>query len=226
MKRKRNDIIIYFFLLTVLSSCKEIKSKDTNNQYITKVDTLFYKNGKIWTLTPRLENWQRNGRSYRFYENGKIEYKIDYFRDKKVNEEIWYFNNGKLNFYTKRNKKEIPFFIIQFDSLGNLKNKLGSIINTEYDIKGGNETLKINNKKILRFQYANPEFYNFNLDSIILDRNYKLKIKPTYNNKNQIYFDYIPKDYGPQKIILYSSLKNKKGKTIISDVFEKDLYVK
>jgi hypothetical protein len=218
MKRKRNNYFIVFIsiLSLVFHSCNNKENKEAQSMFSESItDTTFYPNGKVWALTPRLENGQRHGIKRRYFENGKLELKQTYFKDKLVGSEYWYHQNGKLAYYGVRDKEDSLFYFLLLDSLGNITEKLGATIHTEYKIEGGNDTLQLNKRYFMRFLYADPKIYKFNLDSVILETGKSKRHFKNYyfeEEKGEIIFEFKAKTKGNQKLTLYSSLKDKKGK--------------
>lgn len=218
MKRKRNNYFIVFIsiLSLVFHSCNNKENKEAQSMFSESItDTTFYPNGKVWALTPRLENGQRHGIKRRYFENGKLELKQTYFKDKLVGSEYWYHQNGKLAYYGVRDKEDSLFYFLLLDSLGNITEKLGATIHTEYEIEGGNDTLQLNKRYFMRFLYADPKIYKFNLDSVILETGKSKRHFKNYyfeEEKGEIIFEFKAKTKGNQKLTLYSSLKDKKGK--------------
>jgi hypothetical protein len=218
MKKKRSNYFIVFisFLSLVFYSCNNIENKKTDSIFSESItDTTFYSSGKIKVLTQRKENGQMHGFRKRYFENGNIEYARTYFKDKMVGSQFWYHKNGSLALYSEQNNEDSVFFFLQLDSLGRVFEKIGTIINTCYEIEGGNDTLQLNKTYLMRFLYANPKIYTFNLDSVIhITDKSKRHFKNYYfeKEKGEIIFEFKPKQKGNQKLTLYSSLKNKKGK--------------
>lgn len=228
MKRKNNYLIVYISIISlVFYSCNNIENKRKGANTI--IDTTFFSNGKIWALTTRLENGQRHGIALKYFENGKLESKQTYLKDKLVGSEYWYHKNGKLAYYGVRDTDDSLFFFLLLDSLGNITEKIGAEINSEYEIEGGKDTLHINKMYLMRFLYANPMIYKFYLDSVILEMN---KSKSYFKNyyldkkKGAIVFEFKPKQRGNQKLTLYSSLKNKKGILKFNNILEISMYIK
>lgn len=228
MKRKNNYFIVFISIMTfVFYSCNNIENKRKGANTIT--DTTFFSNGKIWALDTRLENGQRHGIALKYFENGKLESKQIFHKDKLIGSEYWYHKNGKLAYYGVRDTDDSLFFFLLLDSLGNITEKIGAEINPEYEIEGGNDTLQLNKTYFMRFLYANPKIYKFYLDSVILEIN---KSKSYFKNyyldkkKGAIVFEFKPKQRGNQKLTLYSSLKNKKGNLKFDNILEINLFIK
>lgn len=234
MKKKRNNYFIVFisFLSLVFHSCNntENENKVTESIFSKSItDTTFYPNGKIWALTPRLENGQRHGVKRRYFENGKLELKQTYFKDKLVGSEYWYHQNGNLAYYGVRDSEDSAFFLLKLDTLGRITKKIGATINTEYEIEGGNDTLQLNKTYFMRFLYADPKIYTFNLDSVILETDKSKRHFKNYyfdEEKGAIIFEFKPKQRGNQKLTLYSSLKDKKGNMKYGNFLDIMLFVK
>lgn len=235
MKKRSNYYIVFSLFLVLLNlvlvfySCNNIENKKTDVKfYNSVVDTTFYPSGNIWSLTPRLENGQRHGLKRRYFENGNLEFKQTYYEDKQIGSEYWYFEDGNLAFYSVRNSEDSVFFFLQLDSLGHTIEKAGAIISPKYEIDGDSDTLQLNKTYRIRFLYADPKIYTFNLDSVILSvdkskkqfKNYSIK-----KEKGEIIFEFKPQQKGSQKLILYSSLNNNKGVRFCNDL-DIPLYIK
>ncbi|WP_043023704.1 hypothetical protein [Fluviicola taffensis] len=232
MKRSKNNCLIVFIsiLSFVLHSCSNTENENSNSMVSESVmDTTFYSSGKIMVLTQLKANGQKHGFKRRYFENGNIEYSRTYFKDKLVGSDYWYYKSGGLNMYSVRNIEDSVFFFLYLDSLGNVTEKIGALINKEYEIEGGNDTLQLNKTYLLRFLYADPKIYKFNLDSVILETNKSKRHFKNYyfeKEKAEIIFEFKPKQRCKQKLTLYSSLKDKKGNIKYSNSLDIMLYVK
>jgi hypothetical protein len=214
----------------MFDSCNNGENRKTDSMFSEFVtEKTFYPSGKIKELTQRKENGQMHGFRKRYFENGNIEFEQTYFKDKIVGSQYWYHKNGALTFYSVKDNEDSVFFFLRLDSSGRVIEKMGTIMNSEYEIEGGKDALQLNKTYFMRFLYADPKIYAFNLDSVILATNNSKKHFKNYyfeKGKGEIIFEFKPKQRGNQKLTLYSSLKDKKGNTEYSNYLDIVLFVK
>jgi hypothetical protein len=220
--------IIYFvvpIVLLIISSCNYSNNTDKKVSFFKQLipDTLFYPDGSLKSVFPRLENGQRHGLRTDYYQNGRIRVRQIYCYDQQVGSEYWYYENGSLEYYAVRDTKEKIFFALSLDSLGNIAQRSGLTINPVIEIEDESDNYKIGNEHLMRLLYADPKVFKFQLDSVILStKTFNKNFKDYYFEKEKgfIYIDFKPKYQGENKFIFYSSLRKKNGESIKSDRLE------
>jgi hypothetical protein len=156
-------------LIFLILSC-ENEQKETDPLFPDSVSFYeYYPNDGIKSMIQRNKKGQLHGYKREYYENGNLEYERMYFKNRLVCSEFWYHRNQNLAFYSVRDFDDSVFFFLKLDPKGKVIKHFGHILNSEYETNIKHATLHPNKTYKIRFLYADPKIFKFNLDSVILE---------------------------------------------------------
>jgi hypothetical protein len=205
-------LVPIIMLILLIFSCKN-EGKETDPLFPDSISFYeYYPNGVIKSMIQRNKKGQLHGYKREYYENGNLECERMYFKNRLVCSEFWYHENENLEFYSVRDFNDSVFFFLKLDPKGKVIKHFGHILNSEYETNIEHSPLHLNKAYKLRFLYADPKIFKFNLDSVILETKNSRRYFKNYYLENESYSIILNlKQKGEKKITLYSSLKDKNG---------------
>lgn len=150
------------------------KSKDTiGMNHINGIVKEYYPNGTLSSQKMYL-NDTLNGPTYEYDENGALEASCFFWKGNPVGS-ITYYHKNKVILYNERDLKREIYYVIKYDTLGNIIKEQGVAISPSVDGDISADTISPGRHFKLYFSYAEPPGYENHFQAKVNDEVITLK---------------------------------------------------